>query len=61
MEIELLSLEDVCEKLGRKKATINSWIHYGKEIGPNFFKVGGKQMITVDDFNSYISKCKGAK
>ena len=58
MDVELISLSDVAEKLGRKKGTINNWVHLGKELGPKFFRVGGKQMVTVEDFNDYIRACQ---
>lgn len=61
MAVELISLSDVAERIGRKKATLNNWVHLGRELGPKFFRVGGKQMVTVEDFNEYIMNCKEGK
>jgi len=55
--IKLYSVDEAAELIQRSPATIKTWICRKIELGPYFTKVGGKNMITVEAFNSYIESC----
>lgn len=49
---ELLTIEDVAERLGRPVATLRFWRHQG--TGPRSFRLGGKIAYKAADVEAWI-------
>ncbi len=54
----LLTVEEVALLLKRSKSTIYKWVSSGEYMGKYFKKIGGKPMISQEDFNKYCRECK---
>ncbi len=55
---ELLTIEDVAERLGRPVATLRFWRHAG--TGPRSFRLGGKIAYKAVDVESWIEDAYNA-
>lgn len=56
--MELLTVDDVAQRLKRSKSTIYKWICFGEHLGPHFKKIGGKPMLSEKDLEQYYEDQK---
>ncbi len=54
----LLTVEEVAFLLKRSKSTIYKWVSSGDHMGKYFKRIGGKPMITEEDFDKYCKECR---
>jgi len=56
---ELLTIEDVAERLGRPVATLRFWRH--QSTGPKSFRLGGRVVYKAADVESWIEASYAAE
>jgi predicted site-specific integrase-resolvase len=50
----MITLKEVAKRLGIAEGTVKQWVFHKKECGVLFKKIGGRLMMSEEDFKSYI-------
>lgn len=54
----LFTVDEVAHLVKRSKSTIYRWICCDEHLGPYFKKIGGKPMLSEEDFLKYCEEQK---
>lgn len=54
-ESDLLTIEEVADRIRRTPATVRWWVSTGTEIGPLFGKIGRRRMARAADVDAWIA------
>lgn len=60
MSDELLTIDEVADRIRRTPGTVRHWIATGTELGPRFAKLGRRRMARAADVEAWLSECFGA-
>ena len=52
----MFTVDEVAQKLGVAKGTMQQWISKKTDCGPYFKKIGGRPVMFEEDFDRYIKE-----